>query len=300
MTTISKLLACLALLLCLSAAARTNRIYFIGNSVTDTIRYDKLQAFAQLRGHVMPWGRQMIPGAPLEWLWQHPGDGFQEPPYGYPTNALPNYEWDCVSLQPFDRLLSSDTNDAGNFIRISLPRNTNCQYYIYSRWPRQENFHPDFDGTWLTNYTGGWDNTNETRDYFQKLLLALRGVWSNTPLVKTPLLVPVGDVLYALNQKMKAGAIPGLTNIVQFYADGIHFNNTGAYVVGCTYYTTLFKENPYGLPSEYYGLTNTAFAGIFQTTVWETVSTHPYSGVTVPEPLAGVLLLLALGARPRR
>jgi hypothetical protein len=56
MLTLSRPLVCLllALLLCLSAAARTNRIYFIGNSVTDTIRYNSLKAFAQLRGHVMP------------------------------------------------------------------------------------------------------------------------------------------------------------------------------------------------------------------------------------------------------
>jgi hypothetical protein len=111
----------------------------------------------------------------------------------------------------------------------------------------------------LTNYTGGWGYSNETRDYFEQVLLALRGMWSNTTLLKTPLLVPVGDVLYALNQKMKAGQVPDLTNIVQVYADAIHFNNTGAYVVGCTYYSTLFKENPFGLPPEYYGLTNVAF-----------------------------------------
>jgi hypothetical protein len=88
--------------------AGAESVYFIGNSVTDTLRYDGLAAMAAARGKTQPWGRQMIPGAPLEWLWTHPGDGFTQAPYGYPTNGLPKYAWDVLSLQPFDRDLSSD------------------------------------------------------------------------------------------------------------------------------------------------------------------------------------------------
>lgn len=58
----------LAVLGALCVLARTNRVYFVGNSVTDTERYDALRQLAESRGHVQPWGRQMIPGAPLEWL----------------------------------------------------------------------------------------------------------------------------------------------------------------------------------------------------------------------------------------
>jgi hypothetical protein len=44
------------------------RAYFVGNSVTDTIRYGSLAKLAQSRGHALTWGRDMIPGAPLQWL----------------------------------------------------------------------------------------------------------------------------------------------------------------------------------------------------------------------------------------
>jgi len=136
MTTMSKLLACLGLaLLCLTAAAKTNRLYLIGNSLTDQVKYNAFKDLAASRGHYQPWGRQMIPGAPIEWLWQHPGEGFQEPPYGYPTNALPYYDWDCLTLQPFSRPLSSDTNFITLFTNLGLPRNTNMQVYVYAQWP---------------------------------------------------------------------------------------------------------------------------------------------------------------------
>lgn len=289
-TTARAFLALAALMLLASIShARTNRIYYIGNSVTDTIRYDSLAQLAASRGHVVPWGRQMIPGAPLEWLWDHPADGFVQNPYGPPTNALPYYQWDILSLQPFDRLLPSDTNYASRFIDLGMPHNADMQVYIYSRWPRQSNYTPDYDGTWLMTYSGGWGAQLESRDFFQKVLLGVRQVWSNR-LSKTVLMVPVGDTIYNLNQKIKAGQVPGFSSVTQLYSDGIHFNDTGAYLVGCVYYSTMFKENPIGLPSSPYNLGSTPIVGIIQTTAWETVLNHPYSGV-IPEP-AGVLLLL--------
>lgn len=288
-----------ALAIAASAPGITNRIYYIGNSVTDTIRYDKLAQLATNRGHVVLWGRHMIPGAPLEWLWDHPTDGFWESPYGTPTNALKYYQWDILSLQPFDRQLPSDTNYASRYIGISLPHNSNMQVYIYSRWPRQSNFSPDYDGVWNMTYSGGWGAQLESRDFFEKVLLALRPVWTNQ-LGKTILMVPVGDTLYNLNQKIKAAQVPGFHSITQLYSDGIHFNDTGAYLVGCVYYSTMFKESPVGLPSSPYGLSqSTPIVGIIQTTAWETVLGHPYSGV-IPEPAASLAFALCLQVLARR
>jgi hypothetical protein len=269
---------------CSSAYAATNRAYFIGNSVTDTIQYDKLRQLAESRGHRMPWGRQMIPGSPLDNLWISPGSGFTQPPYGYPTNALPNYTWDFFSLQPFDRFLSSDTNSITLFVNLGMPHNSNMQVVVMSRWPRQSSFNPDFDGAWLSPFVDNqFGATLETREFFEQVMFALRPAW-NGQLTKPIRLAPVGDVLYALNQKMKAGEIAGYTNVVQVYADGIHFNDVGQYICGCTYYTIIFKENPIGLTATPYGVSDTALVAAIQTTVWEVVSVHPHAGL-IPEPL---------------
>ena len=59
-----------------SAEEKTLRVYFVGNSVTDTINYRALAELAKSRGHKHVWGRHMIPGAPLQWIWEHPQGRF--------------------------------------------------------------------------------------------------------------------------------------------------------------------------------------------------------------------------------
>ena len=105
--------------------AKFLRVYFVGNSVTDTINYGALAELAKSRGYQQVWGRHMIPGAPLQWIWQHPKDGFQEQPFGHYPNALAKHQWDVLSLQPFDRHLEGNDGDltmAKNFIDLALPK----------------------------------------------------------------------------------------------------------------------------------------------------------------------------------
>jgi hypothetical protein len=261
------------------------RVYFVGNSVTDTIKYAALAELAKSRSHDQVWGRHMIPGAPLQWIWEHPNDGFQEQPFGHYPNALANFQWDALSLQPFDRHLDGKDGDLAmskNFIDLALPKSPDIQVYVYARWPRQGK--DDFDTAWLKKYTGGWDGTNETKDYFERLTLELRK--ANPKLKKPTLMVPVGHVMYELDQQMQAGKIPGYKHIKEVFADGIHLNNVGSYIVGCTYFATLYRENPKGLSGEPYKMTDKKLAQIIQGTVWKVVSTNELAGVADRVPAA--------------
>ena len=85
--------------------------------------------------------------------------------------------------------------------------------------------------------------------------------------------------MYELNQQMKAGKVPGNKDIHELFADGIHLNNVGSYVVGCTYFATLYKQNPKGLPSAPYKVEDAKLAGIIQDLVWKVVSDHELAGV---------------------
>ncbi len=261
---------------------QTLRVYHVGNSVTDTINYNGLRQLAESRGHKYVFGRHMIPGAPLSWIWEHPNDGFREEPFGYYPNALPNYQWDVLTLQPFDRQLDGNDGDlatAKNYIDLALRKSPNLRIYVYSRWPgRDENGNLDFDNKWLRKYTGGWDGTEQTKDYFEKLTVELRKAYPK--IQERILMVPVGDVLYELNQRIKAGQVPGYTSITQIYSDGIHFNDVGSYIVGCTFYATLFKENPKNLTASPYNVNNPQLVSIIQDAVWKVVSTNSFSGVT--------------------
>lgn len=289
------------------------RVYYIGNSVTDTIRYSALAKLAETRGVKVTWGRHMIPGAPLEWLYTHPNDGFREEPFGGWQKALSDFSWDAVSFQPFDRHLrgkSKRGEDVGDvaliakLAKLAAASNPEVQIYIYARWPRvtingksvsfdKNDYDPEKPGSgndlskiddytkrWNAKYTGGWDSSNETRDYFETLLREVRK--ETTWLKKRPLLVPVGHVLAELHEKMQSGKVPGWTSIHQFYKDGIHLNEPGSYVVGCTYFATVLKQSPEGLPTEPYGKISPELGRIIQETAWRVVRTHPDAGLAAP------------------
>lgn len=264
------------------AFAQTKTVYFIGNSVTDAINISGLQSISNTTGKTLNWGRHMIPGAPLDWIWDHPNDGFNEMPYGLYPNALANYTFDAVSFQPFDRRDNEDITAIQNFVNTAGARKASCQYYIYQRWPRAPNNIDNasdpsltaavWNAAWTATYTGpgNWDNTVETRSYFETLTNGFRT--SVSGIIK-PLMVPVGEVFYQLNLKMAAGQIPGYSKIWNVYSDGIHMNNAGNYIASCAYYATLFKADPRGLsvPSEY-GTLSAAFVTAVQETVYDVVS----------------------------
>jgi hypothetical protein len=290
------------------------RVYYVGNSVTDTICYGELAKLAATRRVTITWGRQMIPGAPLEWLYTHPNDGFREEPFGTWPKALGEFAWDAVSLQPFDRQLhgkndkGEDMGDVALIVKLAAlaaKQNPDVQLYIYARWPRmttegkgvqfdKNDYDPAKPGNgadlskvdsyaarWAGKYTGGWDLTNESRDYFDQLLAEVQKETSF--LKKRVLLVPVGHVMAAMDEQMSAGQVPGYTSIYQFYKDGIHLNEPGSYLVGCTFFAALLKQSPEGLPSEPYGNIPPVLASRIQKTAWEVVRTHPDAGITQPQ-----------------
>ena len=165
------------------------------------------------------------------------------------------------------------------------------QVYVYSRWPRRDkakdgSLSLDYRAKWLRKYTGGWDGTNETRDYFEKFVAGLRDAYKGR--AKPMLLVPVGDVLLELDGRMRAGKVPGYSDIAQVYMDGIHFNNVGSYVVGTTYCATIFRHDPRGLTAEPYNekldpqkdrRIDEMLAKAIKEAVWEVVSRHTLAGV---------------------
>jgi hypothetical protein len=289
----------------LSAETAPCRVFFVGNSVTDTVNYEALAQLATSRGIVQPWARQMIPGAPLSWIWRD-DNGFVDPAYGPAKRALAEHPWDVVTVQPFDRQLDGDDEcdlpTITQMIAVQLPKNPAVRFYVYQRWPRmvatdgmsldfdKDDYDPkqgrltvdltriqEWESLYGRTYTGGWDGTNETADYFTKLLTAVRV--AHPQLTNPPQIIPVGDVMLALHQRMRAGTVPGRETIWTLYKDGIHLGVDGSYLVGCTFFATIHRQDPRGLPTAPYGVTDEPLARIIQEVVWEVVSKHPLAGL---------------------
>jgi len=284
--------------------ATTNRVFYIGNSLTDgTLTKSKITLFAQQRGNGHTPGQHLNWNSSLEEIWTFATPvGATTPAYGPYTNALPNFTWDAMTLQPFFRptqttgtiaFLSNDMHYCRQFIDYAQVRSTNVRAFIYGHHPKMQRFSglpQGYADYWLKPYSATNPTLTESRAYFDAL------VTSVLDHVSTPVYyIPVGETMYEMDQHIKAsGNYCGLTNITQLYADDVHCNSTGTYVSACAFYAVIYRENPIGLPPI---SIDTNLAAAIQTTTWQVVSTYPHTGV--PEP-CGLLVLALLRRRACR
>ena len=265
-----------------------SNIYMIGNSLTDQVKYDGFKALAESRGKTHNWGRHVIPGTPLDYLVDHANSGFKEEPYGYYENAFSYHRWDAVTLQPFDRHLPEDLSAIDKLLKPLESKSPDAQVYVYAQWPLDNG--KDWDTQWLRPYTGQWDDSQRSKAYYELLTRELN---TAEPLFSPFYIIPVGHVMYELNQRMETGQVPGYSSITQLYSDNIHLNNVGSYLVATTFFATIYKENPNGLPIPVQYQPNAStdqplsafLAGIIQDAVWDIVTTTPLSGVSAVVPL---------------
>lgn len=275
----------IAVMLALSltvAQAKELRVYMIGNSLTDNVNYDGFKKLAESRGYTHTWGRSMTPGAPIFWHWTH-DPAFTQPPFGPWKKALNEYQWDAITFQPFSTY-KNELDAAKSFIELIEKKSPAAQVFVYAQWMTRDK--GDFDMAWTQ--PGG--TATGTRDYYEKFVVDLRKACPN---MKPFRLIPAGHAMYLLNQKIKAGQVPGFHDIREVYNDGIHLNNVGSYIAGLSFFAAIYGENPVGLPAEPYqpqpGHRGTKIspelARIIQETVWEIVATHPLTGVTSKDPV---------------
>jgi len=269
--------------------AKAMRIYMIGNSLTDNVKYDGFERLAKSRGHTHIWGRHMIPGAPIWWLWQHADSGFHQHPFGRYERALTQYRWDAITLQPFS-MYSKEIEHAKKFIALAAKKSPDAQFFVYAQWMNRTC--GDFDLYWLKTRLRRDHWGCGFKDHYETLVQELR---QEMPEIKPPRLIPAGHAMYLLNQKIKAGQVPGYSSIFDVYNDGIHLNNVGAYIAGCSFFATIYGQTPIGLPvpegyareagNMHHAALSPDLARTIQETVWETVTAHPLTGVTTDAPV---------------
>ena len=253
-----------------SSDEKTKRVYLMGSSLTDQVKYSHLEALAESRGYEHIWGRHMVPGAPIRWLWNHPDGGNSQRPFGPCGKALSEYRWDAITLEPRNGY-ESELAAANELIEHTIKKSPDVQFYVFAQWPRIGR--GSFDKQWLSPVK---DIKNNIRLGFEEFLTDLREAH---PDIKPPLMIPVGHAFHLLQLKIEAGLVPGMSSIFDGYSDRSHQNYLGEYIVGCTFFATIYGETPVGLPTRPYGDIAPDLARTIQETVWEAVNAHPRSGV---------------------
>ena len=185
---------------------------------------------------------------------------------------------------------TGDVQVSQKFIDLASQTSPELQTYIYQHWPRRTknadgSYSYDYEKLWLRAYTGRWDRSYESREYFNRVVEELHESYPGAE--KPVLMVPVGDVLFELDRQIKADNVPGLGDIAELFWDGIHMTNWGGLVIGTTFYATMYRRDPRGLDFRPYEVLDDpwdrkipeGFARTVQEIAWDVVEGHAYSGV---------------------
>jgi len=248
--------------------------------------------------------------------------------FGPYWEALTQHKWDAVVFQPSLSHMRDDLPALRKFIGYALEHGTTDRFFIYQAWPKRPVANPEekdrakrvygdiaYQRIWEREYP--FDEATPdpkgdafmSRDYTDKLLARVNGEFAEE--LETPVrLIPVGEVWYECDKRIKSGEIPGLAELYGrdaklvpgwdpatgaaagvnvFYADGIHPNpiphldgNVANYVNGLTVCTVISGEPPLDLPASIYGLDDdldSALIEALRKAVWQVVTDEPNTGV---------------------
>ena len=118
--------------------AQETRIYYLGNSLTDELKYDNFVKLADAGGEKIVWGRQMSPGIPINGLrGMREKGGFIKEPFGPWGKALSEFEWDALTMQPFGNVFEPQLQAAHNFAVELAKKSPDATVYIYAQWPNR-------------------------------------------------------------------------------------------------------------------------------------------------------------------
>lgn len=106
---------------------------------------------------------------------------------------------------------------------------------------------------------------------------------ANRPVGCPPVyIIPGNRIMVRLYDDIQQGRVPGITHIRQLFTDGVHANDTCAYLVTLIHYACIFNANPIGLRNQLQpGITiPPALASYFQQMVWQVVTSYARSGLS--------------------
>ncbi len=250
-------------------------------------------------------------------------------PFGMGLRRVSDAMWGKKYNAPRD---FGDIAAAKYLIDLALVKNPKCHILIYQDWPglilanesfghagaglgrtKKELNHRqmepvrrsfDFPRQWLRRYDPDaepWLAGGQSRDYDQRLMEELIRAYPKLWTEGRLRMIPVADIYYILDRKMRAGLVPGVLNLGEFYTDTLHHRaGMPAYTCAATFFTLLFGEKPHGLDYTLYN-NQDAYgkdwghgkdqhndsgevveitperAKVINDTIWEVVNAHPYT-----------------------
>lgn len=223
---------------------------------------------------------------------------------GYYSTALPAYHWNAITLQPYSgRTGAQELQAAATLINIAKQNvaNVSSRYYILATWPSATSTGGevtiDFQSKWLAHsddYSRSTTMRHE-RGWYEWYVDELRADLPDTKID----MIPVGDVVLAIDAKLRNGDLPGIDDASSLFRDSRHFNNAGRMVAQLTAWSTIHRASPLELDwLSGFGTVSPGNHGrdlprteelslLIRETIWEVLTEHQYAGVIEPGIIPG-------------
>ncbi|MBI6630656.1 hypothetical protein [Pontibaca salina] len=227
------------------------RVIHSGHSLTDPIVpvLDMMVAAAgqhRARGRVM--ARSTIPGSPMDWRWEHRNE------------YLPDARHDIAA---YDLLVLTERAPLSGTVPWHDSENMARRWFRHAWQAGKQGAGAEtmLYATWV-NTDSGPDFANPHKDpeghlsFRQRLPLEMARwqgiadhVNSNRPPGAPPMRVIPGPlIMAAVYDAIAAGTAPGLARIEDLFADTIHVNAQGAYLIALAHLAVIYGYDPRDLP----------------------------------------------------
>lgn len=283
------------------ASAADRSLYAIGNSLTASMLPYSIPGLAAQRGQSFDVGFYTASGRALDYIVANPG----LPNTGSPAAldmAFQAYTWSDISMQPYPSASSTLASDMASIRSIvaaaSAGTSAQARLYLYSAWPAQTSFAAMGFGNWWRSAVPDElaQPTVLKRAHADHLLARLRAEFGT----RAVHVIPVGDVLAAFDEQIRAGQAGSITSISQLYSDNDHVGDVGKFIAALTVYATVFRQSPEGMaiPAGYLQGSAAAqltpqLAAQLQSLVWRVVNSDARTGVN-SAPIASAQMLRTL------
>lgn len=249
-------------------------VYHLGHSL---VGRDMPAMLAAAAGH--GYASQLGWGASLMNHWQGEVPGFaeenQSPAFRPALEALDSGAYPVVVLTEMVELRDAlRWHDSARYLATWAARakaaNPAVRVYLYETWHRLDD--PD-----------GWPERVEAD---------LAALWEAEVLHPAVAqagaihVIPGGQVMMAVAAEAEAGRIPGLTGREDLFADDIHFNDIGAWLMAMVHHAVIYGVSPEGLPpllpradGTLAGAPSPEAALAMQRVVWRVVGSYALTGV---------------------
>lgn len=260
------------------------RVIMSGHSLTDPIP-EPLVAMVQAAGGAASKGMKIdadtVPGSPIEWRWEHRG-------------RTPDAREDIGN---YDLLVLTERVTVRSTMQWHRTKELTLEWFnlAWTKGSDGRGAETILYASWIPINSGPgnkdeYDSEERIIPFRERLELEM-GSWqeiadhvnrnriSGSPPMRV---IPGPKIMAAVYDAIAAGTAPGLTAMADLFADGIHVNDLGAFLIALAHFAVIYGRDPRSVP-DLDGAARWprgAQADWMKQLVWDVVRAYPDSGLT--------------------